>query len=390
MTHVAAYITGHGFGHATRMAAVIGALAERLPDLSVSLVSTAPEWLFRLNLSVPFRLRSRALDVGVIQRDCIRLDSPATLAAYARVQARQDALIEEEAAVLRREAIDLVVADIPPAAFPIARRAGIPAVGIGNFSWDWIYADYVRSLPSHAPLLGAIREAYGQADLFLRLPFHGPCDAFPTVRDIPMIARRSRRSRHEVRRRLGLPETRPVILLSFGGFEIQGIDFDRVERLTEYLFLTTQTPPRPVANLRAVALDGLRYEDLVAQADGVITKPGYGIVSDCLANRTPVLYTSRGEFAEYACLVEGLERYGVSRFIGNQDLLAGNWRGAIAALLGQPRSWTDVPANGAEVAAEIVVEAFLRPGLPGRRETDPQRVRSAQQTTATHCSSPHP
>ena len=388
MAHIVAYITGHGFGHATRMAAVIGALTERRPDLAVSLVSTAPEWLFRLNLSVPFRVRARALDVGVIQRDSIHLDSPGTLAAYARTQERQDALIEEEAAVLRREAVDLVVADIPPAAFPIARRAGVPGVGISNFSWDWIYADYARSLPSYAPLVGAIREAYGQADLFLRLPFHGPCDAFPVVRDIPMIARRSRRSRQEIRQRLGLPETRPVILLSFGGLDIQGIDFDRVERLTEYLFLTTQAPPRPVANLRAVALDGLRYEDLVAQADAVITKPGYGIVSDCLANRTPVLYTSRGEFAEYAHLVEGLERFGVSRFIGNADLLAGNWRGAIAALLGQPRSWTDLPANGADVAAEIL-ETFLRPGLPGRGKTEPQLLRAVGQATATQCGGPH-
>ena len=127
MAHIVAYITGHGFGHATRMAAVIGALAERRPDLAVSLVSTAPEWLFRLNLSVPFRVRARALDVGVIQRDSIHLDSSGTLAAYARAQERQDALIEEEAAFLRREAVDLVVADIPPAAFPIARRAGVPA-----------------------------------------------------------------------------------------------------------------------------------------------------------------------------------------------------------------------------------------------------------------------
>jgi L-arabinokinase len=236
--------------------------------------------------------------------------------------------------------------------------------------------------------VGAIREAYGQADLFLRLPFHGPCDAFPVVRDIPMIARRSRRSRQEIRQRLGLPETRPVILLSFGGLDIQGIDFDRVERLTEYLFLTTQALPRPVANLRAVALDGLRYEDLVAQADAVITKPGYGIVSDCLANRTPVLYTSRGEFAEYARLVEGLERFGVSRFIGNADLLAGNWRGAIAALLGQPRSWTDLPANGADVAAQIL-ETFLWPGLPGRGKTEPQLLRAVGQATATQCGGPH-
>ena len=39
---------------------------------------------------------------------------------------------------------------------------------------------------------------------------------------------------------------------------------------------------------------GFRYEDLVAAVDVVLTKPGYGIVSECVANDTALLYTSRG------------------------------------------------------------------------------------------------
>ena len=360
MPHAAFYITGHGFGHATRMAAVAGTLAGRVPGLQLTLVTTVPESLFRLNLSVPFRLRRRTLDVGVIQHDSLRLDPAATLAAYARLLEQQPAAIEQEAALLHKEAVDLVVADIPPAAFPVARRAGLPGVGISNFSWDWIYADYVRDLPDDARVLQAIRDAYGQADLFLRLPFHGPCDAFKVIRDIPMVARRSRRSREEVRGLLGLNGSRPVILLSFGGFEVQGIDFDRVEALHEYCFLVTQPPPRPIRNVRVVTLGALKYEDVVAQADAVLTKLGYGIVSECLANRTPVLYTSRGEFAEYPHLVEGLERFGIAAFIENRDLLAGNWRSGLEALLQRSGTWVDLPANGAEVAADILQALLTR------------------------------
>jgi L-arabinokinase len=358
MAHVVFYVTGHGFGHATRMAAVAAALAGRKPGLQISIVSTAPEWLFRGNLSVPFRYRLRALDVGVIQRDSLHLDARATLAAYAGLLPRQSFTVAEEGESLRRDGVDLVVADIPPAAFPVAQRAGLPGVGISNFSWDWIYADYVRAHPEYGPILDAIRSDYGGAILFLRLPFHGPCDAFRNVRDIPMIARRATRSREDMRRTLGLDATRPVILLSFGGFEIQGIDFEQVEALREYAFLTTQPPPRPLRNVRVVRLNGFRYEDLVAQADAVITKPGYGIVSDCLANQTPVLYTSRGEFAEYPQLVEGLERFGIAAFIANRDVLAGNWRANLADLLSRRREWPDLPADGAEVAASIL-ETYL-------------------------------
>lgn len=193
MPHVAFYITGHGFGHATRMAAVASALAQQRPGVEISLVSTVPEWLFRRNLSCAFHLRPRALDVGVIQLDSIRLDPVATLEAYARLLDVLPTAVQEEAEILRGDGVDLVVADISPAAFPVAQQAGVAAIGISNFSWDWIYADYVRAQPEHAPILEQIRKAYGRADLFLRLPFYGDCEAFKVIRDIPMIARRARR-----------------------------------------------------------------------------------------------------------------------------------------------------------------------------------------------------
>ncbi len=366
MSHVAFYITGHGFGHATRMGAVAMALAPRVPDLRITVVSTIPQWLVDLNFPPGTTLRGRELDVGVMQLDSIRLDQAATLRAYGRLLEALPRLIREEVEWLRRDAVDLVVADIPPAAFPIARAAGVPGVGITNFTWDWIYADYVRSHPAFADLVDRIREAYAEGDCLLRLPFHGPCDAFRCIRDIPLIARPARRSRAEARALLGLDASRPVVLLSFGGFEIQGIDLERVERLDDYLFLTTQPPPRPLRNVRLVQLmNGLRYPDLVAQADAVITKPGYGIVSECLANRTRMLYTSRGEFAEYGPLVAGLERFAVSAFLSNDDLLAGNWQSALEALLRRPAVWPEILVNGAEVAAGL-----LRTALPGGAPPD--------------------
>ena len=49
--------------------------------------------------------------------------------------------------------------------------------------------------------------------------------------------------------------------------------------------------------------NGLRYEDLVRGADVVVTKPGYGIISEAIANDAALLYTSRGQFVEYDVLV---------------------------------------------------------------------------------------
>ena len=107
----------------------------------------------------------------------------------------------------------------------------------------------------------------------------------------------------------------------------------------------------------------MRYEDLVGACDAVMTKPGYGIVAECIANGTPLIYTSRGRFAEYACLVAGIQAHLTHAFISNDDLLAGRWAAALESVLEAPRRTPSVRIDGAEVAA-AVLEAIGAGGLP--------------------------
>jgi hypothetical protein len=44
--NIAFYISGHGFGHASRSIELIRALLERQPGLRVVVSTPAPQWLF--------------------------------------------------------------------------------------------------------------------------------------------------------------------------------------------------------------------------------------------------------------------------------------------------------------------------------------------------------
>ena len=90
-------------------------------------------------------------------------------------------------------------------------------------------------------------------------------------------------------------------------------------------------------------------------ADVVVTKPGYGIISEAIANDTALLYTSRGRFVEYDVLVREMPRYLRAQFIEQDDLLRGNWAPALEKLLSQPPPPEKPALNGAEVAAEEIL-----------------------------------
>ena len=86
----------------------------------------------------------------------------------------------------------------------------------------------------------------------------------------------------------------------------------------------------------------------------MVTKPGYGIIAECIANNTAMLYTSRGVFREYEYLVRDMPRYLRCRFIEQADLFAGRWRAPLEALAAQPAPPETMATNGAEVAAEAI------------------------------------
>jgi len=361
MPTVLCYISGHGFGHAVRVMEVLRALWTRRPDIEVAIRTPSPRWFFDLGIAGPFTHAFSQLDVGAVQADSLLVDPEATLRAYAEIIARKEDLIGSELAVIAALRPSLVFADIPAVAFEVAARARVPAVGMTNFSWDWIYADYVRDLPTYSSVVDDLRRSYGSASLLLRLPMHGDLSAFPHIHDIPLVARRASLSRDEVRRRLVLPLADRVVLLSFGGI---GVTMSAVpEPPHGSTFVATQSaaatvaPPRCrfIANAEMAAC-GVRYEDLVAASDAVITKPGYGIVSDCLANGTAIIYTSRGRFAEYEYLVEAIKMHLPHAYISNEDLRAGRWGTALANLFAQPLRRSQVDIHGASLAADVLLE----------------------------------
>jgi hypothetical protein len=358
------YISGHGFGHTSREIEAINALGARRPDLTIVVRTSAPGWLFDRTARVPITLIAGACDTGIVQIDSLRLDEAATIERADAFYRTLDRRAREEARLLDAHDARIVVSDAPPLGCAAAAAAGVPSVVLSNFTWDWIYESYGAYLELAPALLPEIRSAYRQAEAAWRLPMHGGFATFDTIVDVPFIARHARQPRDVVRRALGLPLDRPLVLSSFGGYGILGFDVTGLDCLASYgVVITHRDESDEVAGAPAGVYQisesrlygrGLRYEDLVAASDIVATKPGYGILAECIANETSVLYTSRGRFAEYDALVEAMPKYLRCGFIDHHDLLAGRWRTALDRIVSSPPPPQHPQTNGAAVIAEMI------------------------------------
>jgi hypothetical protein len=358
------YISGHGFGHASRDIEVINTLGRARPDLAIVVRTSVSRRLLDRTIRVPVTLLDGFCDTGVVQVDSLRLDSAATIARADEFYRTLDARATVEADLLRRHDARLVVSDAPPLACAAAALAGVPSVVLANFTWDWIYSGYSRELESAPELIPTIQQAYRAAEAAWRLPMHGGFETFDRIIDIPFIARRGRAdlTPEKIRRTLALPDALPLALVSFGGFGLSGLPLDKLDCLDEFTVVIAEQAseiaslPSSIVGIdeEKLYVNHLGYEDLVRAMDVVITKPGYGIIADCLAGGTAMLYTSRGRFLEYDVLVREMPRFLRCAFIDQEDLLAGRWRDALRRVMAMPRAPEVASTNGAQIAVEMI------------------------------------
>jgi L-arabinokinase len=148
------------------------------------------------------------------------------------------------------------------------------------------------------------------------------------------------------------------VLLSFGGPGLPGLDLSSYGGLGDYRFVLTGASGQgdPPPNVRLVAGDelgraGLEYTDLVGAVDVVVTKPGYGIVTDCIGAATRMVYTDRGDFPEYPILTREMVRYLPAVHATNEEVRTGRLGPALERVRAQPVP--EAPRiDGARVAAE--------------------------------------
>ncbi|MFQ3614265.1 MAG: glycosyl transferase [Cyanobacteriota bacterium] len=315
-------VTAHGFGHTTRLAAVINTLLRRDANVLPIFVTPAPRWLLERYVQGKFLHRPRQLDVGVVQPDGLQADLPATLTALKEFKARSAALIRAEADFIRTQRVPLVFADVPPIAAAIAKAAGIPCWMASNFGWDFIYQDYGAEFQT---FVAWIRDLYGHCDRLFRLPFSEAMSAFPHQQTVGLTGGDPQFSPAEVAAKLQLRLERPTALFTFGGLGLQGFPYQRLQDFPDWQFLTFDRQAPPLPNLTRLDGQAWRPADVMPLCRWVVSKPGYGTLAEALRSRTPTACVARSGFAESELLIEGLQRYGWHRILSSEEFFQGSW-----------------------------------------------------------------
>ena len=187
--------------------------------------------------------------------------------------------------------------------------------------------------------------------------------AFRDVIDVPLVVRKARRSRDQVRQDLGIPLQSLVVIFIYGG-QPPGADWileeDCLPEGWICIVCSAGKPPgdKPLPSRNFILADEDAYTpDLIAASDVCLGKIGYGTTSECLAHSIPLVFTRRDFFNEEPFLRKLLEVHCAAVEIRRRDFLAGNWAPYLERALSLGPIRYDQPTDGAQVVARLLGEA---------------------------------
>lgn len=336
----------------------MAALAQRCPNLQFHVLTTVPRWFFAQSLSTPFRLHRVITDIGLVQRTPLDEDLPATVRRLDTLLCDRGHGLGRLVDRIGRLGCRLVIADISPLGIAAARRLGIPAVLIENFTWDWIYRGYSKFEPRLERYAAVLAEQAAMADLHIQTaPVCRRDDAAVLVSP---VARRSRLSPGQVRGELRVPADEPVVLLTMGGirWSCEGLAPLEGDRRAWYVVPGGAAERRTRGHLVTLPFHSeLYHPDLVQAADVVVGKLGYSTVAEVYHGRSAMAYLRRSRFPESPVLADFVRREAPSAEVAERDFRDGSWLDVVSRLLDAPRSRTPT-SNGADEAADVILNRF--------------------------------
>jgi hypothetical protein len=345
-------ITDHGFGHATRTAAVVAEVQRQCPEISVIIATTSPRWLLESYISGDFEYRQKSFDVGVIQADSLHIDQAATMTKLTAIRDRAAETIAEEVEFLHARQVDLIFADIPPLMAAIAKAAKIPCWMAGNFGWDFIYGDWGAEFSEIAEW---VAQQYSYCDRLFRLPFAEPMKAFVNAQviDVGLTGGFPKYSAAEIRSQLGITDQKFTVLLTFGGLSLNQIPYDNLARFPDWQFITLDRHAPDLPNLIKTSSHSQRPVDIMPICDRVISKPGYSTLAEAFRTHVPFICLTREGFLEAQTLIAGVQDYSEHLIICPQEFYTSQWEFLHAPLL-PPRCDLSLDIHGEQAIAAAI------------------------------------
>jgi hypothetical protein len=352
MAHLVVDLSGHGYGHAGMTIPIINALRRSRPDFKLTIRTTVPSAMLAERVEGSFEYVTQ-LDFGMVMSDAMHVLPNESALAYWCIHADWEERIANAAGKLASIKPSLLLSNVSYLSLVAARKVGIPAVAVSSLNWADIFHHYCGHIQGARSIREQMVDAYAAANTFLQLAPSMPMPSIRNGRAVGPVALVGRDRRIELRHRLGIDADEVVVLLALGGTPTE-LPIARWPRFVNLRLVMGSSPEFSHPDVETSTALGIPFIDLVRSCDVLISKPGYGLVTEAACNGVPILLISREGWPEEPPLREWLARHGRTSMLTEEKLRAGDFLAEVKAVCAMPAPPVPDPTGIAEVAAILV------------------------------------
>lgn len=362
MTSIAYFISDHGFGHASRSIAIIRSLLDCDLDISINLHTSKPLSFVRNSLSSSeyrdrFDFDDMINDFGFInEQQSYMIDHEETAhEVHKWVQSWQKSYLFNKFAYLKTKNIDLVISDISPQPFVLAKKLDIPSIAISNFTWFDIYQNSSYQQDD----LDKILLAYRDASLGLLLPFNFKNEVFRSTFKTNLVSRTPTRTREQMRKELDLDSSSMVVYTGTGStmtnpFQKEWLNDPEIEYI-----LGSQSTIGNESNTRKIPTNDYEGQDYIACSDIALIKPGYSSVSEAIRSQIPIIGVNFPKTTESNLISTIIQELGIGIIISSKDYFSGSWKDNIEETLALKENYKNLPDRFTKQGEILITNIIL-------------------------------
>lgn len=352
MTRLLACISSHGYGHFAMTAPILHELNKH-PEITLIVRCELPEKLIRSRIGGDFEIVPESSDFGIVMNNSLDVDLEKTAQAYRTLHADFSSAVESEKTKLVSYEPDLILANIPYVTIAAAKLAGIPTIAYCSLNWATIFHDYFKDdFPEAESIFHEMKKAYNAAESFICPAPSMLMPGFTKIKNVGPVAKVAANQHERIKAQLSLSQESKLVLVTPGGVYTD-VPINDWPVLPGVIWITAwpyQSDRKDIVSIEQVDVS---FNELLVSCDAVMTKPGYGTVTETSCNAIPVLYVLRGDWPEEPFLENWWIEHGTVLKINRADFFAGNVAQSLAKLWMLPKA-PAVSATGVDDILSII------------------------------------
>jgi uncharacterized protein (TIGR00661 family) len=324
MVRICYYISDYGYGHASRSIAIIRRILNSFENSKI-FIKTGYPFEF-VNRSLPCNnvetIRTEN-DVGVVfKKHDVVVDKKKTEKSVSEWLNRWEDYVKREKKFCDTNKIDLILSDITPQSFIVSDELGIPGIAISNFTWYYIFSNLFGENEKSR----RIKEAYMLADATLVLPFNEEMEYMKKKGGISLVSREVTQNRSDLRKMHGVSDDDFLVFIGVGrSFDKNFLNNMKNVTHANLRILVSPHIELPFRNIIKIPPNVTETQNYIAACDMVVSKAGYGVVSEAVRGKVPLIVFKREGFKEDELMQNEIERNGIGRVISKETFLNGEW-----------------------------------------------------------------